>query len=248
MQSGDEGKRLVIAGGGPTGLFTACRAADALDRREWSIVVIERRPEYVREQRIILYWLSAVKHMLPERVRQELLGADAAGCYVSPFRRLQWLCFTKEDTYASVSIEALERALLDYARDRGVEVLRPAHGQPAHTLSFDTAANTVFVDGVPIGYDVLVGADGANSHVRREVLGADMVPFFPDTPLFLARRSARAPRRPRTATPEDLGGVFPDDIAAEHYVATHPHGGDSGTLAVLHADPIRPLDALPYGD
>lgn len=225
-------RNAVVIGGGPVGLYTAWRLAQSLDSSSWRITLVEMRPEYTRENIIFLTDDTFTK--LPHQVLDALVDAeDSPGCYYrggtdDPLS----ICYEQFQEHILVSISLLEKEMLRFLRYYPtVRIIRPSPGQPPLKVVFDEASSTVYVNGEAIRWDILIGADGANSRVRRELLHAGTIPFFPNVHLFGVTLTAKTTR-------EDLGGVFRNTRDLRNYLndPTPPTRRNPGR--VLH--PPRP--------
>lgn len=141
-----ESLSVVVVGGGPVGLAAAMEAVN----NGASVTVVERREEYTRRQRV---FLSDESLQLLERWHVTLPSEFV-------FRAKE------EERIGVVPIHVIEELLAKQAIGRGVTII---NGE------FETieSAKRVRVrsDGeiMSIAYDMLVGADGAHSKVRKEL-------------------------------------------------------------------------------
>jgi 2-polyprenyl-6-methoxyphenol hydroxylase-like FAD-dependent oxidoreductase len=226
----------LIVGAGPVGLYLAIRLKGALPDG-WHVFVVDKRATYTRQQ-LLLLWRSTIE-LLPREVVEDVLGPYGTGCWyesVPPSYPIG-LCFLKPTGGAVVRVSALEEALLRYAQAVGVTVV-----MPISSLRLDAATSTAEIDGAMLRWDVLVGADGARSMVRENVLGAAMAPFLPGEKLFGVVAIARTTRR-------DLGGVFRDFKDLRDYMLSP----SSPSLDASHQGrsllrPLEPVTDLAPGE
>ncbi|HEY3238330.1 MAG TPA: FAD-dependent monooxygenase [Acidimicrobiia bacterium] len=144
--------RIAIIGGGPGGLFAAAlfRSADPAAQ----VTVFERnRPADTFGFGVVfsdatLNRIDAVDPMLLQALRDHGVHWDAIEVRVHGER---WRC--GGNGMAAIARARLLTLLHDVARDTGVEV------------KFETEVSDL--DALAAGYDLVVGADGANSAVRR---------------------------------------------------------------------------------
>lgn len=135
----------VIIGGGPAGLGTAIECG----LKGEDVIVIEKRPEYSRDQFLFL---------IPESIEQlEKWGVELPELHaveVKPGVRIGFL-----------SIQNLERGLQKRALELGTKI------KYATFTGIDPEKKAIFLQEskAPLPYDLLVGADGAHSLVKSSL-------------------------------------------------------------------------------
>lgn len=237
--------RLLIVGAGPVGLMLAVflRRFDPTACR-FHIDLIEKRRRYTR--RTILLLNDDSLRALPRRVHRELFEADAApGCFVLPPERDdRFRCYRRRPppdvpSFGSIVTRRLEAALARHVRTlRGVRLHRPSLRQYQwRTVNMNRMGFVSIDDGrIRLPYDVLIGADGAASSVRTNVMGVRQHPCLTrasaddDTQssssqgAFVVAAFAKIP-------PERFGGVYdqPSDGHA-HIVAEQTEQQDAMRL------------------
>jgi 2-polyprenyl-6-methoxyphenol hydroxylase-like FAD-dependent oxidoreductase len=160
--------RAVIVGGGIGGLAAALE----LRRVGFDVVVLERRPELAEVDTGFLLWSFAIR-----RLRSLGLGAglDAIGRPVERLVTRSW----RGETLSDLSLSALSRRAgapsCDVHRARLQQLLADALGDRFIRLGARctgvSADGVVLEDGERVAGDLVVGADGVNSAVRRELVG-----------------------------------------------------------------------------
>lgn len=138
--------KVVVIGGGPTGLSTAIEARLA----GADVVVVEKRGHYVRENALFL--TNGTLRLLDK--------------WDVPVPKMQRLFF-EEERRGFVIIKHLEEDLAKRVHELGIRVLR------GEFLDFLADQQAVVIDGrtqrVILPYDILVGADGVHSRVREKL-------------------------------------------------------------------------------
>ena len=137
---------VIIVGGGPTGLATAIEAYQNGDK----VTVIEMRDSYTRTQTLFLNedTIKLIKKWdvtIPELLVLEI---------------------NKNRKMGVVSIKDLESAFSKKVSELGITTLQ---GQFKKLSGEKKIEVTLFNQDVTLPYDVLVGADGAHSTVRKEL-------------------------------------------------------------------------------
>jgi 2-polyprenyl-6-methoxyphenol hydroxylase-like FAD-dependent oxidoreductase len=203
-------QKLVIVGGGPVGLLTAIMIMkQSRLKSQFDVTVVELRAGYTRKQIILLDNHS--HQLLPREVRTALWGRQRrVGCYVfPPPKKTGATCYRTKLPLSSAPMYRLERALFTSARKAGVRTIRPSKKGAKLTLKFDNDTKTITIvrprrnttnETLRIRWDVLVGADGANSTVRRDVMGATAIPMADLGRIYGVTINAQT-------TPMRLGGV-----------------------------------------
>ena len=148
---------VLIVGAGPAGL----RAAQVLAEAGREVVVAEKRAEIGPKTcagGLTLKTVDILRRLgLPDRLGVERVGQvafDGRCCVLHPERTL----------VRTVPRRELGGYQLRWARDAGADV-RP--GSPVTSL--DLAGRTARLGGHPVRWRYLIGADGADSAVRRAV-------------------------------------------------------------------------------
>ncbi len=233
-----KGRKAVVAGGGIGGLA----AAIALGRRGWDVEVLERSPEFGEVGAGISLWPNALRALdalgLGDQVRERARVEGEGGIRRSDGR---WLL-------RSDAAELGRRfgPLVMIHRAELLEILRAA--VPAPALRSGVEVSAVASDGAAVevthsagasSADLLVGADGIGSAVRRSV--------WPDAPLpryagYTAWRLVATPTEPISGAGESWGrgerfGIAPLPDGRVYAFATaglpaEGHGED-GELAEL---------------
>ena len=177
---------VLIIGGGPTGLMAAILLSELDHIRH--ITVVELRAKYTRRQ-ILLINPNTWK-LLPNEVKTDLFGKSTngkkPGCFVLPPSRDNWArCYKEKLPLASIEIRILEQTLFKYIKHNlkhKVTIIRPSEGK----LHIEFKNNKVFVNMKEINYDMLIGADGGNSHVRQHIIKTRMIKTSPKRYAFIA--------------------------------------------------------------
>lgn len=158
----DKSSKIIILGGGPVGLSTAYQL--------WlmnfkNITVIEKRKEYTRKQ-IITLNVQTWGFNFPKEVIDKLLKKEA--CYnYSASTQAEPNCIvsysTKEFKHFSypiiVKINSLEKEMLKYMKNKIKIIIND-------NIILDNKLITV--NKLKIPYDILIGADGSKSTVRKK--------------------------------------------------------------------------------
>ena len=156
---------FVIIGGGPIGLILAYHLYQKFGRSQ-SILLLEKRLDYTRKQ--ILLVTKKSMDALPPAVHKKLFGPGAPGCYVLPPSKDNLArCYQKRLSLASIRTNTLEGILYQYLTSVGITIKRGVK-----TIEFSDTYPELRASGVRVQFGVLIGADGANSVVRQDVLKA----------------------------------------------------------------------------
>lgn len=238
--------KAIIVGGGIGGLATAV----ALTRHGWAVEVLERAPSITEVGAGLSLWPNALRALdalgLGDEVRARAVEEGSAGIRDSKGR---WLSRVDADTVRARfgSPIMMHRAdLLDVLRSALPEaVLRPG----ISVTEARTDGTVVHSAGSCTG-DLVVGADGINSVVRRAVCG-DIVPRYSG---YTAWRLVVTPTKPITGIGESWGrgerfgfGALSDGRVYCFATANMPPGTPGGGLAELRRrfgtwhDPIPTL-------
>lgn len=145
--------KVVIVGGGPTGLHLAC----SIKRRipNYDVTVLEKRSQYSRKQVLLIQ--KDVLDVLPQKVKEDMKNL---GCYVyPPGQDTLGRCYNTPVVggLASIQTRSLEDILKRCALEQGVKIR-----ETNVTLDTPELAQA----------DVIVGADGASSFIAEHVLEA----------------------------------------------------------------------------
>lgn len=195
---------VLIIGGGPVGLMTARLLLQQDDKNRFEISVLEKRPEYVRDQVLLVDEMTI--SLMPDEVVKAIWDDALEGCWVlPPIANSSGTCYRKQVPIwsqtrprqfaydgldhvptATVSIGTFERHMLDWLRrtypvPRFV-LLRPDSADEPFDIVL--RPDSVTLNGKKLAVDVLIGADGAGSQVRSQVLRTDTVPLFANDDMF----------------------------------------------------------------
>ncbi|MGH4030519.1 FAD-dependent oxidoreductase [Actinomycetota bacterium Odt1-20B] len=159
------GRSAIVVGGGIGGLATAV----ALRRAGWRVQVLERRPDFRELGAGLSLWPNALRALdalgLGERVRELALTDASAGIRD---RSGRWLSRTDTGELARRhgEVAMVHRAdLLDTLR-----AAVPAEDlRPGVTVEAVRADGTVLHSGTETRADLVIGADGIGSRVRRSL-------------------------------------------------------------------------------
>jgi 2-polyprenyl-6-methoxyphenol hydroxylase-like FAD-dependent oxidoreductase len=167
--------RILVVGAGITGLGVA----RALRQRGYAADVIERAPAWAHHGAGIYLPGNAIRALRA----LSLESAVAESAFPIPRQRL---CDHRGDILAEIDTAALwgevGRCLALHRTD--LHAVLASHGEPVpvrmgvslQALSQQDGTVTVeFDDGTAADYDMVLGADGVHSHVRRLLFGAETV-------------------------------------------------------------------------
>jgi 2-polyprenyl-6-methoxyphenol hydroxylase-like FAD-dependent oxidoreductase len=150
-------QKVLIVGGGPTGLWLAIEINarnPTVDIEIW-----EKRDEYTREQIVLLH--DETIRNFPPIIRRQLFGKRGAGCYVKPPPMDQLArCYIyrySNQILGTVVIKELEHVLASYL-----------HNKVKFTKK--TATETA-LQNATTKYDYIIGCDGKQSIVRKFIGG-----------------------------------------------------------------------------
>lgn len=195
---------VMIVGGGPVGLMTARLLLEQDKNNRYRVSVLEKRPEYTRDQVLLIDEMTI--SLMPDEVVKAIWDDALEGCWVlPPMANSSGTCYRKQvpiwsDTRprqfaydgldhiptATVSIGTFERHMLDWLRrtypvQRFVS-LRPDSADEPFEITLKP--DSVKLNGKKLAVDILIGADGAGSQVRSQILRSDTVPLFANDDLF----------------------------------------------------------------
>lgn len=160
-------KNILVVGAGPVGLlFAIMMHENPLLRDLYTVTLLEKRSQYTRD--VILLLNADTYNLLPSAVKNEIWGSQQKkGCYVLPPSKDELArCYLDKLPLASVPTNILESSLLRYAQSIGIPVIRPTTG----SLNIIITPNSISVNGQPLQFDIVVGADGYNSQIRSNML------------------------------------------------------------------------------
>ena len=162
-RNNDARKKIAVIGGGPVGLlFAIMIRTDSFLNDAFDVTVYEKRGEYTRKQVLLIN--KETYNLLPEEVKENLWSKPGhPGCYVLPPPKDNLSrCYADELPLATAPINLIESELYNYASQIGILIFRD--------LEIEILEDGVYVNGYRPNYDVLVGADGAESQVRSIIL------------------------------------------------------------------------------
>lgn len=137
---------VVVIGGGPTGLAAAIEAHSTGAK----VTVVEKRGKYIRENTLFLYtvtldlfdkWKLAVSNMTELEFNGQRRG----------FVLIKDLEDSLTKRVQELGIKRVQGEFRDFAKEQRAAIIQGAEGE------------------ILLPYDVLVGADGANSRVREKL-------------------------------------------------------------------------------
>lgn len=166
-----EPKKILIVGGGPVGLITAIGIKEnPVLAKKFSVTVLESRPTYDRKNIILL---DQTSYNLVNKWVKIWNQQDPLGCFVlSPSQDTKCTCYLTNDpknSFATVPIYLLEIGLWEHAKKLGIRILKPQTKEENFNIRIEK--NAIFLNDKPLIFDIVVGADGANSKVREIMLG-----------------------------------------------------------------------------
>ena len=241
-------RNVLIIGGGPVGLLLGLM----LSKKNISTVVVEKRATFTRQQIIILS--KKTYQLIPDAVKKVLFDDDESnGCFVLPPSQSQqdYACFKNIDSekesnivpFASIRIDLLQYELTQHVKTvygkYPLEILIPSDSDISIETSIDKTHNIATMTStnllsnlqksLELRFDVLVGADGANSFVRQHVMQVDR--SFGVYEVINTPRKGRPTIIPRNYINAKTGkpykrpiGLTPEEIQqfkkAEHHTVT----------------------------
>lgn len=170
---------IVVIGGGPVGEEFAISLEKYLP--EANITIVELRKAFTREQAMLLNKNSI--DILPQEVVKNFITGQ--GCYVMPpFLDRRGACFKFPKTQLiGINLNVIETELFKYINTKThIKYIRPVASEK---LDITLGENSVTIDDngniTKINYDFLIGADGANSQVRKTFFGDIKFNLIPET-------------------------------------------------------------------
>jgi 2-polyprenyl-6-methoxyphenol hydroxylase-like FAD-dependent oxidoreductase len=168
--------RIAVVGGGPVGLVFAHQVSE---KQKANVVVFEKR-KYSRKQ--ILLISKSSYNALPKLAQETLFKEHGhPGCFqFAPPKDRMSRCYTDPESgkrlpFLSVRTMTLEAHLMRAIhKEKNIKLVRNAVDSVVKKF---TKGYYITAGGKKYGpFDIVVGCDGANSYVRREVLKADFKP------------------------------------------------------------------------
>lgn len=220
---------VVVVGGGPVGLWTACELRLAgLD-----VAVLERRTERITQSRALTIHGRTLELFAMRGIAERFLAEGRPipnGHYAGLETRLDFSCFDTRFPFTLFLPQSRTEALIeDHARELGVDILRGHHVERI-------TGNT------PDGYDLVARhAHGNSTFHARAVVGAD-------ARHSVVRQTAGISFDGHDATVSIMmGDVRIDGLEGPPVrMVTNEHGGVAivpvaadGTVRVIMADPER---------
>jgi len=220
---------VVVVGGGPVGLWTACELRLAgLD-----VMVLERRTERVAQSRALTIHGRTIELFAMRGIAERFLAEGrpiSNGHYAGLETRLDFSCFDTRFPFTLFLPQSRTEALIEnHARELGVDILRGHHVERITGNTSD-------------GYDLVARhAHGISTFHARAVVGAD-------ARHSIVRQAAGISFDGHDATVSIMmGDVCVDGLESPPVrMVTNEHGGVAivpvaadGTMRVIMADPER---------
>lgn len=191
-------KKILVVGGGPVGLiFSILIKLDFNLDKLYDITILEKRPTYDRQQIILIN--SESYNLLPDKVKHEIWLKDGhPGCFIlPPTKDPEANCYLQKLDLSSAPIFMIEQELHKYASNLNIDILRPSNSE--ELFNIDITPEYINLNDQSLDYDIVVGADGANSEVRSKMLETLTKEKF--TPLWGLTIIDQL-------TPQDIGGIL----------------------------------------
>lgn len=231
-------KRALISGGGIAGLTLAYWLA----QDNWDISIVERAPAMRTDGYMIDFfgggWAVAERMGLVEKMEQirypiaslQYVNASGIPYLTVPVESVK---HALDGRYTFLLRSDLVRLLRDVVGGQGLEVM---HGNSVLAIEDDGSGVSVsFEDGGRDRYDIVIGADGVHSGVRRLVFGDDRE-FMRPLPYALA-----AFHIPHRYDSQDRYAIY---VEPGRQLMLYPHDdGSSDTIFIFaHSGRDLPMD------
>ena len=167
----NKSSKILILGAGPVGL--------SMGYQLWAlgfknVILVEKRKDYTREQIVVLS-VPSWRLGFPKEVVNELFNHGA--CYSASSRfHAEPICFTLSENSIwaypiIVKLNSLEKEMMNFMK-KEVDIIIGN--------DIDLNDECVMVDDKKIQYDILIGADGSSSSVRKKWFKTIPVKVYPE--------------------------------------------------------------------